>query len=487
VEPNVHVRLEEYSALPHLSGPVASLISEARNVAASLRDRTIWMVNSTAEGGGVAELLPTQIAMLRQLGLDVRWAVLEADAKSFFPFTKRLHNLIHAGDEPPPARADLEVYEAVSRTEANVLAEAVRNGDIVIVHDPQPLALGAFLREQRAIRTIWRCHIGVDEETAGTNAAWQFLQPYTASYCDVVFSMDEYVPAFLRADAHIIHPSIDPLAHKNRDLSLHKLVGILGDADLIVPDWPLIAPPFEHRAQRLLPNGAFAPANTPEDIGLLGRPVVTQVSRWDRLKGFGPLLQGFAEMKRNRARYPLTGERHGNRLAAARLVLAGADPTGIEDDPETLEVFRDLCAQYARMPVDVQRDVAIVALPIASRNENALMVNALQRVSDIVVQNSLREGFGLTVSEAMWKRTPILGSATACGVRLQVRDRIDGRLVHDPEDVHAIASVLAEMLGDSDRLEEWGRSGQRRVHENFLIFSELSGWLGLLSPERSKK
>jgi trehalose synthase len=192
-------------------------------------------------------------------------------------------------------------------------------------------------------------------------------------------------------------------------------------------------------------------------------------------------------MKRTRARYAVTGERHRSRLGAARLILAGADPSGIEDDPETLEVFRDLCAQYTRMPADLQSDVAILALPIQSRKENALMVNALQRASDIVVQNSLREGFGLTVAEAMWKRLAVLGSATACGVRLQLRDGIDGRLVQDPEDVVALAGLLAEMLGDSDRLEEWGRNGQRRVHENFLIFSELSRWLKLLSPERSKK
>ena len=479
VDPSVHVSLDHYASHSHLTAAVAELQQEAERVLPRLRERTIWMVNSTAEGGGVAELLPAHISLLRQLGLDVRWAVLESRQPHFFPFTKRLHNLIHAADEPAPSSDDRAVYESVNEEEAAALMADVRTGDILVVHDPQPMALGTAIARHRAVHTVWRCHIGVDEDTSATRAAWDFLRPYADAYHETVFSLADYVPDFLREHSHIIHPSIDPLSHKNRDLSLHKLVGVLSDADLVQPHWPLIAPPFQQRARRLQPDGTWAPATTPDDIGLLARPIVTQVSRWDRLKGFVPLLDAFVRMKEERHALEVRDERHARRLEAARLILAGADPEAIADDPEAHAVMAELKARFQALPPEVQRDVAIVALPMHSRKENALMVNALQRASDIVAQNSLREGFGLTITEAMWKRIAVLGSAQACGVRLQVRDSIDGRLAPDPEDARALAHILADMLADPERLEEWGRSAQQRVYQEFLIFGELRQWLAL--------
>lgn len=481
IEPNVHVSLESYTGYSHLSAAVNALRSRAQQLVPRFHGRTIWMVNSTAEGGGVAELLPAQISLLRQLGLDVRWAVMESDHAVFFALTKRLHNMIHGVAEPLPTADDRALYEHVNREEAHALAALVKRDDILVIHDPQPLALGALLQHELGIQTVWRCHIGVDDETAGTRAAWQFLQPYAIAYQQVVFSILDYVPEYLRDRASVIHPTIDPLSHKNRDLSLHKLVGILSDADLVKPHWPLVAPPFPHRARRLQPDGSLAPATVPDDIGLIARPIVTQVSRWDRLKGFGPLLEAFVLLKRHAERYPLRDERHARRLAAVRLVLAGADPHAIADDPESRSVFDELSARYRSLPADVQNDIAIVTLPMQSRKQNALMVNALQRASDIIVQNSLKEGFGLTVAEAMWKRVPVLGSASACGIRLQVRDGVDGRLAPDPEDTEALARILVEMLADSECLEEQGRSAQLRVYDEFLIFSELEQWLELLS------
>ncbi len=479
VEPNVHLSLDDYAAYSHLSGAVEALRADAERVLPALRGRTIWMVNSTAEGGGVAELLPAHISLLCQLGFDVRWLVLESARPEFFAFTKRIHNLIHGADEPPPTPDDYRLYESVNREEAAELAAFIKPNDILIVHDPQPLGLRTYIDPAVPLRTIWRCHIGLDEQTPGTEAAWRFLQPHAQAYDQVVFSMDDYVPAFLRTCAHVIHPSIDPLSHKNRGLSLHKLVGILSDSDLMTPQGPLIAPKFEQRARRLQANGSLQPANHPEDLGLIARPIVTQVSRWDRLKGFLPLLDAFCLMKRDGAR--ALHERHGRQLAAARLVLAGADPDGIQDDPEAQAVFRELVDRYRALDAELQRDIAIIALPLASRKQNALMVNALQRASVIVVQNSLREGFGLTVAEAMWKHVPVLGSAQACGVRLQVRDTVDGRLVNDPENVALLAATLTDMLADEECLEAWGRSAHRRVYDKFLIFSELRQWLRLLA------
>ena len=481
VELETHRTLDDYAAHAHLAAAVEALRKQAAAVSKQLRGRTIWLVNSTSEGGGVAELLRTQVPILCELGFDVRWVVLESSDKAFFELTKRLHNLIHAADQPPPAASDRALFEQPSRDLASRLESCVKANDIIIVNDPQPLPLGGYLKQQHSVRIIWRCHIGVDEETNGSRAAWAFLHDYAALYDDVVFSLPQYVPEFLRSRARIIHPTIDPLSHKNRELSLHKLIGILSVADLVAPATPLITPRFARRARRLQPDGTLAPATAPEDFGLVFRPIVTQVSRWDRLKGFAPLLEAFAALKMNRDNFRFSDDRHVRRVENVRLVLAGPDPGGIQDDPEARAVFEELAARYTSLPAQLHSDIALIVLPIASRKENALMVNALQRASDIVVQNSIREGFGLTVSEAMWKRIPILGSAAACGVRMQVREDEEGQLVADPEDSDAIAEKLVAMLADGRRLERWGRNAQRRVHERFLVFSELQHWLALLS------
>lgn len=481
VELDVNRRLDDYTAVGPLAAAAEELRADADRLVPALRGRTIWMINSTASGGGVAELLPPQIALLRELGLDVRWLVIETDEPDFFPLTKRIHNMLHGEAGPPLGPRERELYDAVSAANARALGGHVGAGDVLIVHDPQPLGAGALLRTSAGVCAIWRCHIGLEVPHPSAAAAWEFLRPYLAACEHAVFSAPEYVPDFLAGRASVIPPTIDPLSHKNRDLSLHKLVGVLCDAALAPSHWPLLAPPFADVAQRLRPDGSFVPVATADDIGLLARPIVAQVSRWDRLKGFAPLMDGFSALRQRRPTGRVRDERHRRRLENVRLVLAGPEAGSITDDPEALAVLDDLRGRYAALPPLVQQDVAILALPMRSRKENALMVNALQRCADIVVQNSLREGFGLTVAEAMWKRTPILGSARAFGVRQQVRDGVDGRLAPDPEDADAIARLLHDMLADSDRLEEWGRNAQHRVHGEFLIFTELRRWIALLA------
>jgi trehalose synthase len=379
---------------------------------------------------------------------------------------------------------DRALYEEVSRANAEALMQYVRPNDVLLVHDPQPLGAGARVKRRHpGMRAIWRCHIGLEEDLPVTRAAWEFLRPYASVYDDAVFSVQEYVPGFLADRASVIHPSLDPLSHKNRELSLHKLVGILSDAALTEPHWPLVAPPWPEGARRLQADGRWATATIPEDIGLLARPIITQVSRWDRLKGFEPLMEAFRALKLGLVSRPAHDLRHRRRLELVRLVLAGPDPSSIQDDPEGLLVLESLCKRYTRLEPDVREDVALLALPMGSRKANALMVNAVQSSSDIVAQNSLREGFGLTATEAMWKRKPVLGSARACGLRLQVRDGVDGVLVSNPEDPEAIAEAMHHMLADEDQLETWGRNGQRRAYDEFLIFSELRRWLEMLADD----
>jgi trehalose synthase len=168
--------------------------------------------------------------------------------------------------------------------------------DLLVIHDPQPLGMGALLKRELGVSTIFRCHIGIDEDLPQTRAAWEFLRPF-AEVCDVsVFSAPEYVPDFLAGRTAIIHPAIDPLGYKNRDLSPQQLAGILCNARLCVEHHPVVPLPFAECAMRLGPDGRFTPADRNGGIGIPYRPVITQISRWDRLKGFTPLLDAFVRL-----------------------------------------------------------------------------------------------------------------------------------------------------------------------------------------------
>jgi trehalose synthase len=474
-------RLTDFAQYAHLVAAVDALRQEAQPVLPKLKGRTIWMVNSTARGGGVAEMLPTMVELLRDLGVATEWAVIESSEQRFFGLTKRIHNLIHGQGDPALGPAERELFERINRDNAAWLRLRIRPGDVLIVHDPQPMPLAAVLKEELTLTAVWRCHIGLDEDLPATRAAWEFLRLYAGAYDRAVFSAKEYVPPYLADRAVIIYPAIDPLSPKNRELGVHHTVAVLSNAGIAVPPGPLWTPPYRQMARRLAPDGSFYPATASGDFGLLTRPIITQISRWDRLKGFGPLLAGFARFRQRLLHGAWSDEPvHRIRQELARLVLAGPSPESIADDPEAGEVLEALKAQYAALDPLIQEAVAILSLPMESAEENALMVNALQRASSIVAQNSLREGFGLTVAEAMWKRVPILTNRRACGPRQQVRDGEDGRLIDDPEDVEALADTMDAMLRDAAARQGWARNAQRQVHTNFLVFAQLRAWLRLL-------
>jgi trehalose synthase len=472
--------LDDYEAVAPLSLAVRDLRREARRLVPFLQKRRVWMVNSAQRGGGVAELLPPLIGVMRELGVDARWLVMKTAEPDFFQLTKRLHNLIHGQGDADLGAAERQLYERVSRDTAEALGADVAPGDVVVVHDPQPMGAGAMLRETTDIATIWQCHIGLDHDTPQTRAAWAFLGDYAPAYDRAVFSVPEYIPGCLAGRASIIHPAIDPLSHKNRHLPIHKLVGILANAGLVQPGGPVLTPAFPDPARRLAPDGTWTPASTPEDIGLLVRPIVTQVSRWDRLKGFLPLMMGFVALKQGLDDRTNLEGRGRRSLELARLVLAGPDPASIADDPEGREVLAEIGDAYARLEPALQETIIILSLPMGSQKYNALMVNALQRCSDVVVQNSLSEGFGLTVTEAMWKQVAVMGTRAA-GLRQQIRPGLDGCLVENPEDPAEIARTLDELLRDQPRREALARSAQQRVHDEFLLFTQVRHWLEVIS------
>jgi trehalose synthase len=483
IEVDEPLSFPDYSALAFLTPALQDLVEEAATLVPALAGRRIWMINSTPEGGGVAEMLPKMVSMLRDLGAQVEWAVIETDRKPFFSLTKRIHNMIHGVGNGSLGAEDREVFELVGSENAKDLRRRISPEDIVVVHDPQPIVLGPLLKRELGVTTLWNCHIGLEERTPVTRAVWRFLEPYATTYDHAIFSAPDYIPSFLAGSAEVIQPAIDPLSDKNRELHTHALVGILCNAGLAVDYSPVLTPPFDHPAQRLMPNGSWAPPCENDDIGLLSRPTMVQVSRWDRLKGFGPLLDAFVKLKR-RHRAGLA-DIPRRRLELLRLALVGPDPASVHDDPEGLEVLEELSQKYLALDRKIQPDVVLLTLPMQSRQENALMVNAIQRCASVVVQNSIHEGFGLTATEAMWKRNPVVGSQ-ACGLRQQIRDGLDGRLVPDANDPDGIAEVLFSILDDWNARERMARTGQRRVYKEFLIFTQLRRWLRALTETATR-
>ncbi|MDJ0849041.1 MAG: glycosyltransferase [Myxococcota bacterium] len=473
--------LEDYAEVVHLTEAVRCLREEAAQLVPELRGRKVWMVNSTAKGGGVAEMLPKLVFLLNELGVDTEWVVMSTDQPGFFDLTKRLHNLIHGHGDPGLQDEHRQLYAAVSSENAAELKQRIGADDVLVIHDPQPLGMGALLKGELGMPFLFRCHIGLDEDRTETRAAWNFLRPYAEACDHAIFSCPEYIPGFLAGKSGIITPAIDPLSFKNRELSPHKLAGILKNSGLVRSRHPVVPAAYDEQATRLRPDGSFAPLDEETEIGILFRPLVTQVSRWDRLKGFEPLLDAFVALKQSIGSRDIS-DRHRRRLNHVRLVMAGPDPAAVADDPEAQDVLRDLIEKYQRLPHWLQEDVALVSLPMGSREENALMVNALQHSSSVVVQNSLREGFGLTVTEAMWKQRSVLGSR-ACGVRAQIRDGVDGHLIPNSEDPQQIADLLDATLDDLPGRLRSGRSAQRRVHDEFLIFTQVRRWLATLANQ----
>ena len=465
--------LGDYEESVLLQPGVASLRRAAAAAAPLLVERRLWMVNSTASGGGVAEMLPTMITLLRELGVDARWAVIGTHRTEFFELTKRIHNLIHGAGEPRLSAADRELYEAVTRDNALEFRQLLSPDDVVVIHDPQPMAMAPMLAEAMPLRLFWRCHIGIEAETAATRTAWEFLEPYSQPFERAVFTAPEYVPSYLKSRSTIIRPAVDPLSDKNLHLSAPGVMEVLRAAHLTGGRERALTRSFDTPVRRLAPDGSWRVADENGEIGLLRRPIVTQISRWDRLKGFAPLLEAFARLK-TRPIDPAAGPEHRRRLRMVRLVLAGPDPAAVADDPEGLEVLGELRRRYLDLPAAIQRDVALLNVP-----QNNLMVNALQRSSTVVVQNSLQEGFGLPATEAMWKALPVVASP-ACGLRQQIDDGVEGRLVSDPEDIEELARVLDEVLADPTAREHMGRRAQGRVLRDFLVFKQLEDWLGTI-------
>ena len=476
-------KIEDYKAYGSLTNLVSEFLEETEPFVSKLQGCKIWMINSTATGGGVAEMLPSQIRIMRSLGVQIEWMTIEASDQSFFNLTKRIHNAIHGSGDGKFTDKDRAIFEEVNAQNTDRAVAAIKDGDLVVIHDPQPMPLAAMIAKKRKVKLVWRCHIGLEEQNDTTRGVWSFLSKYYDSYDHFVFSLPSYVPEELKEKTTIITPAIDPLSHKNRTLHTDKCIGILQQSGIMNGQQPLLYGHYEHQVRRVMPDGSFNTVNHNSDLDLIYRPVVTEISRWDRLKGFKELMDAFIIMKRENEISPDKSSISYKTIKASRLILGGPDPAFVTDDPEGEEVLNELIVQYKAIDPQLQEDIAILLLPLDNPKENALIVNALQRCSNVIVQNSIQEGFGLTATEAMWKQRPVLVSGAA-GLRFQVQHGINGKINEDPTDIPSLVKVLKSMLNDSKERDKWGFNGQIRVIENFTLFSQISAWLSVLSNIR---
>ncbi|KOX16383.1 hypothetical protein ADK67_40175 [Saccharothrix sp. NRRL B-16348] len=399
-------------------------------------------------------MLWSGIARQQALGLPVGWLIADAEP-AFFQLTKRIHHGLHGRVDHAFTEHDARLYEVSTTRSAAQLAEFVRPGDLVVLHDPQTVGLAPHL-VAGGVKVAWRCHIGTRANVPAVAATWAFLRRYVEAAPRCVFTVADYAPGYLAPGrVTVITPSIDPESPKNRHLSQAECVELLAGIGLLrSPDLATGAPnqgddPVGYVVQdQPLPEGV---------------PVVTQVSRWDPLKDLAGVLRAFAEGIAPHS--------------PAHLLFAGPDPADIPDDPEGAGVFAQLRALRQALPAEIRRRVHLAVLTLRHQTANALAVNAIQRYSTVVVQKSLEEGFGLTATEAMWKSRPIVASAVG-GLLTQLTHGAQGLLV-EPDDLTGFADAVSGLLANPVRAAELGAAAHRRCREEFLAERESADYLAL--------
>jgi trehalose synthase len=378
-----------------------SCIEELRMLSEHLAGKIVQNINSTFVGGGVAEILEHMVPLLNQLGVDARWEVIRG-SDEFFEVTKKFHNALH-GNVEKISKQDFALFSEV--TQQN-LEEVRFYGDILFIHDPQPVGLIARKKEIGR-KWVWRCHIDVSNPD---RKVWKFLRSFVVDYDAAVFSAPSFAQQ-LPIRQFMITPSIDPLSDKNRELDS-------GTIDAVLAGYGLTS----------------------------DKPMIVQISRFDRLKDPLGVIEAFEMVKKS---------------IDCQLVLAGGTAT---DDPESEEVLDEV-----RKRAEGNHDIHILLVPPESNVE----INALQRAATVVMQKSLKEGFGLTISEALWKAKPVVAGAVG-GIPLQVKNKLTGLLCHT---VEGAAYALRQLLSNPEYARQLGQNGKEHVRQNFLITSHLKDYM----------
>jgi trehalose synthase len=387
-------------------------VERIRELAAPLQGARVLHINATAYGGGVAELLATHVPLSRDAGLEAEWQVIHG-SDEFFGVTKTVHNALQGADVEWNTHMERVYLERVLDNALAIDGEY----DFIVIHDPQPTAIREYIRGRATDRPdtkwIWRCHIDL---TDANQTVWDFYRPFVEQYDASVWTMPQFVPASLSMD-RVVHapPCIDPLSVKNLDL-----------ADPFVKE--LCKGYGVNSEQRLL----------------------VQVSRFDPWKDPVGVIEAFRIVR--------------NEFPDLQLVLAGSMAT---DDPEGFH--------YWELTNEARAGDPAIHLLSNIQQVGSVQINAFQRAADVVVQKSLREGFGLTVSEGLWKGRPVVGGRCG-GIALQIEDGVNGYLVDDVEET---AKRCGELLRDPQRADAMGAAGREIVRSNFCSTRELEDWLRL--------
>ena len=440
---------------------------ELQEAAHSYDGRTIWHISSTAYGGGVAEMLRSEVSYARGLGLPVRWLVLDAPLE-FFVVTKRIDNGVSgvAGDNGSLGLAERQLYTEVSAEIGRQLAEQVRPGDRVFLHDPQTAGLVPYVKRAGAV-AVWRAHNGADNPNRHTRRAWGFLSRYLSTIDAHVVSQPHFAPDYLRdRPAAVIPPFTDPASPKNQAMTGEEAAMVLQSCGLLDgprPDQAVLYTRFDGSQAKAVLDPLVIRDGAPPSPRT---PAIVQVSRWDRVKDMVGVLHGFAQ--------------HIAGCTDAHLMLVGPEVHGVVDDPEAQEVFDECVQAWRALPEQPRRRVQLVALPMADPETNGAVINAVQQHATVVVQKSLSEGFGLTATEAMWKAKALVTSDLG-GLRMQVPNSSLGTALPDPFDLAAFGAAVIGYLSVPEHRCAVGQRAQARVRQRFLPDSHLLAELALLA------
>lgn len=375
-----------------------SIIDDLKLLAERLKGKVIQHINSTSVGGGVAEILSCVVPLLKELGVDTRWDLIKG-GEQFFEVTKKFHNALHGRPETITQR-DFDIFIETSKKN---IEEVNISGNIVFVHDPQPIAL---VKKKSNNKWLWRCHIDVSNPN---ERVWGFLMDFIVQYDSTVFS----APAFSRklpVRQFLISPSIDPLSDKNKELPQEMIDSVLKKYDI-----------------------------------KKNKPIITQISRFDRLKDPRGVIEAYLQVKK---------------YIDCQLILAGGTAA---DDPEGLKVFEEV-----KEKAKEDKDIHILLLP-----QNDIEVNALQRASTVIVQKSIKEGFGLTVAEALWKAKPVVASNVG-GIPLQIKHKYSGLLCHS---IEGAAFAIKQLLNSPEYAKKLGENGREHIRNNFLLTRHLRDYM----------
>ncbi|PIU42426.1 MAG: glycosyl transferase family 1 [Candidatus Omnitrophica bacterium CG07_land_8_20_14_0_80_42_15] len=386
-------KINEYAAV--VGQPI---IDDLKLLSKRLKGKVIQNINSTAVGGGVAEILSRMVPLLRELNIDTHWDVIKG-GRQFFDVTKKFHNALHGRPEEINQR-DLDIFLEISQ---NNIEEMDIYGDIVFVHDPQPIVL---VKKKKENKWIWRCHIDV---SSPNQMIWEFLEDFIFNYDAAVFSSPAFSPK-LPIRQFLISPSIDPLSDKNRELPQETIDGVLRKYEIYK-----------------------------------SKPIITQISRFDRLKDPLGVIEVYKQVKRYRD---------------CQLLLAGG---GASDDPEGKKVLEEVKDKAKHDP-----DIHILLLP-----QNDIEINALQRASTVIIQKSIKEGFGLTVTEALWKAKPVVASNVG-GIPLQITHKYSGLLCNS---IEGAGFAIKQLLNSPEYAKKLGENGREHVRNNFLLTRHLKDYM----------